>query len=110
MKLKIKTGDNVTVIAGKDKGKSGKVIQVFPKKQRVVVEGVNILKKHLRSRKQGEPGQRIELPAPLHVSNVKKTAAPAKKKDEKKGSTKAADKKTDKPVAKDSKKTDSKKK
>ena len=63
--MKIKTGDKVKVIAGKDKGKEGKVIQTFPAMEKVVVEGVNILKKHLRPRKKGDKGQRIELPAPF---------------------------------------------
>lgn len=72
MKMKIKTGEMVRVLAGKDKGKTGKILQVFPRDNRVVVEGVNIVKKHLRSRKQGEPGQRIELPGLIHASNVAK--------------------------------------
>lgn len=66
------------VLAGKDKGKTGKVVQVFPKKQQVVVDGVNVLKKHLRSQRQGEQGQRIELPSPIHISNVKKVDAEKK--------------------------------
>ncbi len=77
IKLKIKTGDFVKVLAGKDKGKTGKVIQVFPKKQRVVVDGVNMMKKHLRSQQKDQPGQRVELAAPLHISNVKKVDADA---------------------------------
>lgn len=68
--MNIKTGDNVKVIAGKDKGKTGKVLQVFPTRERVVVEGVNLAIKHLRPRREGESGQRVEFPAPLHVSNV----------------------------------------
>lgn len=68
--MKIKTGDNVKVMAGKDRGKTGKVIQVFQKDNKVVVEKVNILVKHIRSRQQGQSGQRIELPAPLSMSNV----------------------------------------
>ncbi len=68
--MKIKTGDKVKVTTGKDKGKEGKVLQVFPDLNRVVVEGVNLLKKHLR--KQGErAGQVIEFPSPIHVSNLK---------------------------------------
>ncbi len=70
MKLRIKSGDTVKVIAGKDKGKSGKVIQVFPAMQRVVVEGVNMTKRHLRSRRQGEKGQVIEVSMPVNASNV----------------------------------------
>ncbi|NQV90668.1 50S ribosomal protein L24 [Candidatus Uhrbacteria bacterium] len=67
--MKIKTGDKVRVLSGKDKGKQGTIIQVFPKLERVVVEGVNILIKHMR--KQGDrAGQKIEFPAPMHASNV----------------------------------------
>lgn len=72
--MKIKTGDKVKVLSGKDSGKTGKVIQVLTNKSTsrvfVVVEGVNILKKHLRAGKQGEKGQIIELPAPMDISNV----------------------------------------
>lgn len=68
--MKIIKGDKVKVLAGKDKGKTGKVLQVFPENQRVSVEGINLLIKHLRPRKQGEPGQRIEFPAPLSLSNL----------------------------------------
>jgi len=69
--MKIKTGDKVRVIAGKDKGKEGAVLQVFPKLERVVVEGVNILTRHLRARGSAAPGQKIRFPSPLHLSNVK---------------------------------------
>lgn len=58
------------IIAGKDKGKTGKVIQVFLKHQKVVVEGLNIHYRHLRPRRQKEKGQRIEYATPLSVSNV----------------------------------------
>ena len=68
--MKIKKGDNVEIIAGKDRGKRGKVIQVIPSEDRVIVEGLNMMKRHLKSRKEGESGQRIERPAPVHVSNV----------------------------------------
>lgn len=67
--MHIKTGDNVRVMAGKDKGKEGKVIQSFPREGKIVVEKVNILKKHLKGR-QAQPGQRIELPAPFPASRV----------------------------------------
>ena len=69
-RLKIKKGDNVRVISGKDKGKEGKVMQVFPDIDKVVVDKVNIMKKHLRPQKKGEQGQVIEFSNPLHVSNV----------------------------------------
>ena len=68
--MKIKKGDKVKILAGKDKGKTGKVLQVFPSKNRVSIEGLNLLIKHMRPRKQGEKGQRIEFPAPLDLSNV----------------------------------------
>lgn len=68
--MKIKTGDKVEIILGKDRGKNGKIIQVFPKELKVVVEGINIIKKHLRTNRRGEKGQVIELSAPLAMSNV----------------------------------------
>ncbi len=67
--MKIKTGDNVRVMAGKDKGKEGKVLQVFPKLERVVVENVNLLTKHLKKRGEA-PGQTLKFPSPLHASNL----------------------------------------
>ena len=68
--MKIKTGDQVKIIAGKDKGKTGKVLQVFPREQRASVEGLNLLIKHLRPQKRGQPGQRLEFPSPLTLSNL----------------------------------------
>jgi large subunit ribosomal protein L24 len=68
--MNIKKGDKVIILAGKDKGKSGKVLQIFPARERVSVEGLNLLIKHMRPRKQGEKGQRIEFPAPLNISNL----------------------------------------
>ena len=68
--MTIKTGDNIRVIVGKDKGKEGKVLQVFPKLGRVVVEGVNLSTRHLRSRGKGTAGQKIRFPAPIHHSNL----------------------------------------
>jgi large subunit ribosomal protein L24 len=70
MKLRIKTGDQVKVIAGKDKGKTGKVTQTFPRVNRVVVEGVAVAKKHLRTSRSGEKGQIVEFFMPIHASNV----------------------------------------
>jgi len=69
----------VKILAGKDRGKIGKVTQVFPKLNRVVVEGVNITKRHLRTRKQGESGRIVEFSMPIHASNVAPTAEDAKK-------------------------------
>ena len=71
-KLHIKAGDVVKILAGKDKGKTGKVIQAFPKLERVVVEGINVFKRHLRTRRQGQKGQIIDFYMPIHASNVKK--------------------------------------
>jgi len=68
--MKIKKNDKVKIIAGKDKGKTGKVLQIFSSRERVSVEGLNLLIKHMRPRRQGEKGQRIEFPAPLASSNL----------------------------------------
>jgi len=68
--MKLKKNDNVRIIKGKDRGKNGKVIQVFPKLEKVVVEGLNIRVKHMRPRKQGETGQKIEFSAPMDASKV----------------------------------------
>ena len=68
--MKIKSGDKVRVIAGKDKGNEGKVLQVFPSLGRLVVEGINTTIKHLRARGE-QQGQKIEYSAPINVSNVK---------------------------------------
>lgn len=68
--MKIKKNDKIKVLAGKDKGKTGKVLSVLTAKNRVVVEGINLLNKNMRPKKQGEKGQRIQFPAPFHMSNV----------------------------------------
>ena len=66
----VKTGDKVKVIAGKDKGKEGGVVKTIAAKDRVVVEGVNIVKKHQKPNNQYPQGGIVELEAPIHVSNV----------------------------------------
>lgn len=68
--MKIKINDKVRVLSGKNKGKEGKVIQVFPKAGKVVVEGVNLIKKNLKPRRQGEKGQIIELAGPLTAGKI----------------------------------------
>jgi len=68
--MKIRTGDKVKILAGKDKGKTGKVLQVLIDKRKVVVEEINLLIKHQRPKKQGEKGQRVQFSAPLDISNV----------------------------------------
>jgi large subunit ribosomal protein L24 len=68
--MKIKKDDDVIVVAGKDKGKTGKVLVAFPREDKVIVAGVNVLKKHQRARKCGQKGQVVEKTMPVHVSNV----------------------------------------
>ena len=68
--MKIRKNDTVIIITGKDKGKRGKVRRAFPKEDRVVVEGLNMLKRHSRTRGGARQGGIIELEAPLDVSNV----------------------------------------
>jgi len=68
--MKIKKGDNIIVITGKDKGKTGSVEKVFPKKNLVLVAGVNVVKKHQKSRKSVGAGQIVEKAMPIHISNV----------------------------------------
>ncbi len=68
--MKIKKGDIVKIVSGNDRGKQGKVLAVFPKESKVVVDGLNMKKKHVRPRSQGKKGELIRLPAPLHVSRI----------------------------------------
>lgn len=70
--MKIKKGDKVILLAGKDKGKSGEVILAMPKKNKVIISGLNKMKKHEKPKKTGSKGQTIEKEMPVHVSNVKK--------------------------------------
>ncbi|PIS08717.1 50S ribosomal protein L24 [Candidatus Beckwithbacteria bacterium CG10_big_fil_rev_8_21_14_0_10_34_10] len=70
VKIKIKVGDLVKVRIGKDKGKTGKVEKVFPKKRKVLVTGVNVFKKHLKAKGKEQPGGIIDLTKPLEVSNL----------------------------------------
>ena len=69
-KLNVKKGDTVVVISGKDKGKQGKILVAYPEKERVVVQNANMIVKHVKPRRQGEPGGRIEKEGTIHVSNV----------------------------------------
>ncbi|HEY4516120.1 MAG TPA: 50S ribosomal protein L24 [Candidatus Paceibacterota bacterium] len=70
--MKIKKGDKVQVITGKDKGKQGSVVKAFPQIDKVILDGVNVHKKHIRAKKQGQKGQLVDQAFPIHVSNVKK--------------------------------------
>ncbi len=81
-KFKVKKNDEVVILTGKDKGKSGKIVEILRNKDKVVVDGINIFKHHERARKQGAKGQIIEKPMPIHISNVslKEKKAPKEKK------------------------------
>lgn len=68
--MRIRAGDTVLVIAGRDKGKTGRVERQYPKKDRIVVEGVNVVTRHLRGRPGVRQSGRIQMEAPLHASNV----------------------------------------
>ncbi len=83
--MKIKKGDNVIIITGRDKGKSGSVLKVLPEKNRVVVDGINKKKKHVRRTSRAGKGQTVEISLPIHASNVRlKDEAVAKPKKTKK--------------------------
>lgn len=68
--MKIKKSDNVKILSGKDRGKTGKVSRVFPDAGKALVEGLNLMKKHIRPRKQGEKGQRVSVPAAIDISSL----------------------------------------
>lgn len=68
--MHVKTGDKVKVLTGKDKGKEGVITKAFPKKDRVIVEGVNVVKKHTKPSNTNPSGGIVEKEAPIHVSNV----------------------------------------
>lgn len=72
IKLRVKKGDTVKIIAGADRGRQGKIVRALPRENKVIVEGVNLKKKHQRPRKAGEKGQIISIPSPIHVSNIRK--------------------------------------
>lgn len=81
--MAIKKNDSVIVLTGKDKGKTGKVTKVLPRENKVIVEGINLMKKNQRPRRQGQKGQIVTLTMPIHISNVrlegeKKAKKPAK--------------------------------
>ncbi len=67
---RVKKGDTVLIQVGKDRGKTGKVLVMIPRAGRLVVEGLNIIKKHVRPRRSNEKGQRVEVPAPMPVARV----------------------------------------
>ncbi len=68
--LKIKKGDNVEVITGKDKGKQGEIISVIPDSEKVVIKGINVVTKHIKPKQNGAKGERIKVESSIHISNV----------------------------------------
>lgn len=68
--MKLKKGDEIEVIAGKDRGKRGKISTILVKEDKVVVDGINVMTKHVKAGRDGSKGERIERPFPVHVSNV----------------------------------------
>lgn len=76
--MKVKKGDKVYIAKGKDKGKTGKVLRVLRETGKLVIEGINLHKKHIRPRKQGEKGQVVETPGAVDVSNTRIIAADGK--------------------------------
>jgi large subunit ribosomal protein L24 len=74
----VKKGDQVQVITGNHKGKAGKILQVLPKKQQVLIEGVRIIKKHTRKSQDNPQGAIVEREGPIHISNVKLVEAAEK--------------------------------
>ena len=68
--MNIKKGDNVKILRGKDRGKNGKVLRVFPKKAKLIVENMNLVKRHRKARNTNEQSERMTVPAPISISNV----------------------------------------
>ena len=77
--IRIQRGDTVRILLGKDRGKQGRVTVVIPRQQRLIVEGINQVKKHVRARRAGEKGQRVTVAAPLPVSNAQLVCPSCKK-------------------------------
>jgi large subunit ribosomal protein L24 len=91
--MHVKKGDKVIVITGKDKGKSSVVARVLREENRVVLEGLNMMKKHTRPTKAGEKGGIVSIAMPLHASNVKLAEKPVKKEKKAKAPAKKVTKK-----------------
>ena len=70
MSLRIRKGDRVKVLAGRDRGKTGKVLHVYPAKERALVEGINMVKKHMRKSQQNPQGAVVQKELPIHISNL----------------------------------------
>ena len=103
--MKVKVGDNVRILAGKDKGKEGRVIRTLKKDNKVVVEGINMIKKHVKPNRMNEVGSIVDIEAPIHVSNVKLAETKKEaKKEAKKATAKPVEEKTTKKTTKKSEK------
>ena len=100
-KTHVKKGDQVLVISGNHKGKSGKVARVLPKKDQVIVEGVRMIKKHAKKSQDHPQGGILEVEGPIHISNVKLVDAPAPAEDEKTSVEAKGKKSADKKAKKD---------
>jgi len=103
--MKVKVGDNVRVITGSNKGKEGKVLRVLRKENRVIIDGVNLVKKHVKPNRENETGGILETEAPIHISNIAVASKKAEKKETKKEvkETKKAKKTSKKKEEKESK-------
>jgi large subunit ribosomal protein L24 len=88
IKFHVKKGDNVEVVSGNFRGSSGKILQVMPRKQRVLIEGVRIIKKHLRKSQDNPSGKIAEREGPIHISNVRLIEKEGKKDKKKETKTK----------------------
>lgn len=97
IKLHVRKGDHVEVISGNHKGSSGKVLDIFARKQRVVIEGVRMIKKHMRKSQDNPQGSIAEREGPIHISNVKVVERGERAEDKKGGAKKSAKGKTNAP-------------
>ncbi|PJE69784.1 MAG: 50S ribosomal protein L24 [Candidatus Staskawiczbacteria bacterium CG10_big_fil_rev_8_21_14_0_10_38_10] len=77
--MKIHKNDQVLIITGKDRGRTGKVLRAFPKESAILVEGINLRKKNIRPKRGDEKGQIVEMPAPINISNTKLICPKCKK-------------------------------
>ena len=98
--MKVKVGDNVRILTGKDKGKTGRVIKTLKKDNKVVVEGINMVKKHVKPNRMNEIGSIQEMEAAIHVSNVKVVTGKEAKKEVKEVKEAKTEKKENKTTAK----------
>jgi large subunit ribosomal protein L24 len=108
VKLHVRKGDNVEVISGNFKGSSGKVLEVIARKQRVLIEGVRIIKRHLKKSQDNPQGKIAEREGPIHISNVKVLERGERVKGKGKAKGKKKDAKEKAPKAKGSKEKDAK--